>query len=122
MVSVQKTREIGLLKSMGFRNGTVMRLFMWYGLIQGVFGILLGTGAGLLILHYRQAIVDAFSAWTGRQALPKDLYFLDSLPSRTDPSDVGLIVGMVLVLCLVGGALPAWIAARKNPVEALRHD
>jgi lipoprotein-releasing system permease protein len=122
MVSVQKTREIGLLKSMGFRNGTVMRVFMWYGLIQGVFGILLGTGAGLLILHYRQTIVDAFSAWTGRQALPKDLYFLDSLPSRTDPSDVGLIVGMVLVLCLVGGALPAWIAARKNPVEALRHD
>ncbi|MEX2607545.1 MAG: ABC transporter permease [Kiritimatiellia bacterium] len=122
MVSVQKTREIGLLKSMGFRNGTVMGIFMWYGLIQGVAGIVLGTGAGLLILHYRQAILEGLSNVIGFEVLPKELYYVDGLPAKVVAGDVGMIVGLVLILCLVGGAVPAWLAARKDPVEALRHD
>jgi lipoprotein-releasing system permease protein len=122
MVSVQKTREIGLLKSMGFRNGTVMGIFMWYGLIQGVAGIFLGTGAGLLILHFRQNILEGLSAMFGFEVLPKELYYVDGLPAKVVANDVGMIVVLVLVLCLVGGAIPAWLAARKDPVEALRHD
>lgn len=122
MVSVQKTREIGLLKSMGFRNGTVMAIFMWYGLIQGVAGILWGTGAGLLILRYRQAILEGLSNLIGFEVLPKELYYVDGLPAKVVAGDVGMIVGLVLMLCLVGGAVPAWVAARKDPVEALRHD
>jgi lipoprotein-releasing system permease protein len=122
MVSVQKTREIGLLKSMGFRNRTVMGTFMWYGLIQGVTGILFGTGAGLLILHFRQNILEGLSKLIGFEVLPKELYYVEGLPARVVPEDVGMIVVMVLIFCVVSGAIPAWLAARKNPVEALRHD
>lgn len=122
MVSVQKTREIGLLKSMGFRNRSIMGVFMWYGLIQGVFGILLGTGTGLLVLEFRQQILDGMSMILGFEVLPKELYFLDGLPAKTDPKEVARIASLVLGLCLLGGSLPAWLAARKNPVEALRHD
>lgn len=122
MVSVQKTREIGLLKSMGFRNRTMMGIFMWYGLIQGVAGIILGTGSGLLILHYRQHILEGLSKMIGFDVLPKELYYVDGLPARVVPIDVLMIVGLVLMFCVVSGAIPAWLAARKNPVEALRHD
>jgi lipoprotein-releasing system permease protein len=122
MVSVQKTREIGLLKSMGFRNRTVMGIFMWYGLIQGVAGIVLGNGAGLLVLHFRQSILNGLSNLLGFEVLPKELYYLDGLPSQVVAGDVWLINGLVLLLCLVGGALPAWLAAHKHPVEAMRHD
>ena len=122
MVSVQKTREIGLLKSMGFRNRAVMGTFMWYGLIQGVAGILLGNGAGFLVLRYRQSILNGLSNVLGYEVLPKELYYLDGLPSKIVAGDVWLINGLVLALCLVGGALPAWLAARKHPVEAMRHD
>ncbi|MDF3129189.1 ABC transporter permease [Kiritimatiellaeota bacterium B1221] len=122
MVSVQKTREVGLLKSMGFRNSTIMGIFMWYGLIQGVAGIILGTASGLLVLHFRQHILDGLSRVTGLEILPKSLYYIDGLPSKVVPGDVAIIIGLVLVLCLVGGMIPAWLAARKNPVEALRHD
>ncbi len=122
MVSVQKTREIGLLKSMGFRNGTLMGIFMWYGLIQGVFGIFLGTGAGFLILRFRQNILNGLSAVTGFDPLPKELYYLDELPALTRMDDVLLIIGLVLLLCVLGGVFPAWLAARKDPVESLRHD
>lgn len=122
MMSVQKTREIGLLKSMGFRNGAVMGAFMWYGLIQGFFGILWGTGLGFLVLRYRQNLVEAVSRITQTDLLPFDLYFLHELPAETRWEDMALIVGLVLSLSLLGGSIPAWLSARRNPVEALRHD
>ena len=121
MMSVQKTREIGLLKSMGFRNGTVMGAFMWYGMIQGTFGIFLGTGAGLLVLRYRQSILEVLSRLFGMEVLPAELYFLYELPAETRFVDLALIWGLVWALCLFGGSIPAWLAARRNPVEALRH-
>jgi len=85
-------------------------------------GIVLGTGTGLLVLHYRQNILNGMSKLANMELLPPELYFLNELPSRTEASDVLMIVGLVLLLCLTGGSLPAWLAARRPPVEALRHD
>lgn len=121
MVGVQKTREIGLLKSMGFRNGTVMGAFMWYGLIEGVIGIVLGVGAGLLVLEFRQDILEFVSGVMRHEVMPPELYFLNELPSEPRAGDILQVVVMVLVLCLLGGSVPAWLAARRNPVEAMRH-
>jgi len=122
MMSVQKTREIGLLKSMGFRNSSVMGVFLVYGLIQGVIGIVTGIGTGLLVLAQRENILNGLSRMVGFEVLPKELYFLDSLPAKVVPQEIANIGALVLVLCVVAGVLPAWLAARKNPVEALRHD
>lgn len=121
MVGVQKTREIGLLKSMGFRNGTIMGVFMWYGLIEGILGIAFGVGTGLLVLEFRQEILNVISGIMQHDVLPAELYFLNELPSETRASDIVRVVGLVLALCLMGGSVPAWLAARKNPVEAMRH-
>ncbi|MCC5845016.1 MAG: ABC transporter permease [Verrucomicrobia bacterium] len=121
MVGVQKTQEIGLLKSMGFRNGTIMGVFMWYGLIEGLLGIAFGVGTGLLVLEFRQEILDVISNIMQHDVLPAELYFLNELPSETRASDIFRVVGLVLALCLMGGSVPAWLAARKNPVEAMRH-
>lgn len=121
MVGVQKTREIGLLKSMGYRNGTVMGAFMWYGFLQGILGITLGVLTGLLVLHYRNDLLAFISMAMNQEILPPELYFLSELPSETRGRDFVRIVGLVLGLCLGGAAVPAWLSARRNPVEALRH-
>jgi lipoprotein-releasing system permease protein len=121
MMGVQKTREIGLLKSMGFRNGTLMGVFMWYGLIEGILGIALGVGTGMLVLEFRQEILELISAMMQQDVLPAELYFLNELPSETRAGDIFRVVTLVLALCLTGGSIPAWLAARKNPVEAMRH-
>lgn len=121
MVGVQKTREIGLLKSMGYRNGTVMGAFMWYGFLQGILGITLGVLTGLLVLHYRNDLLALISMAMNQEILPPELYFLSELPSETRGRDFVRIVGLVLGLCLGGAAVPAWLSARRNPVEALRH-
>jgi lipoprotein-releasing system permease protein len=51
IVVVQKTKEIGLLKAVGFSSGSVMLVFLWQGLIQGIIGTALGIGLGLIVLY-----------------------------------------------------------------------
>ena len=56
-MTVQKTREIGLLKALGFTPGSIMRVFIWQGWIQGFLGTVLGVGLGLLVLRYRNDLL-----------------------------------------------------------------
>ena len=121
-VTVQKTREIGLLKSLGFSSGAVMRVFLWQGLVDGVFGTVLGTGFGLLMLHYRNDLLRVLSSRLGYELFPKELYHLTEIPARTSSSDILLIAGTVLVICTLAGVIPAWRAARLDPVKALRYE
>ena len=121
-VAVQKTREIGLLKALGFTDEKITGVFLWQGFIQGVLGTALGLGAGLLVLAYRNEIMHGLSRQFGLQILPKELYHLSSLPSRVVPADLLAVAGSVIVICTLAGVVPAWRAARLDPVRALRHE
>ncbi|NIP79533.1 MAG: FtsX-like permease family protein, partial [Gemmatimonadetes bacterium] len=80
MVVADKTREIGILKSMGMNDRTVLRIFMQQGLAIGVVGTLLGTGLGLFLVW----LLDTYEFIE----LPGDVYFLDTLPVALDPLDL----------------------------------
>jgi lipoprotein-releasing system permease protein len=114
MVVADKTREIGILKSMGMTDGAVLRIFMLQGLIIGVVGTVIGLlGGGVLIwLLQRYQFIE----------LPPDVYFIDRLPVALDPFDVALIAVVSLIIAFGATILPARQAARLLPVEAIRHD
>ncbi len=122
IVVVQKTKEIGLLKALGFASGSIMRIFFWQGWIQGVFGTVLGIGLGLLTLHYRNNLMRAMATVCRMEIFPKELYHLSEIPSRTAPSDIALIAILALIICTLAGLLPAWRAARLDPAQALRYE
>ena len=114
MVVADKTREIGILKSMGLTDVKVLRIFVLQGLTIGVIGTALGTVGGLIltwILDHYQII-----------SLPGDVYFLDTLPVALDPLDVGLIIVVSVLIAFAATIYPARQAARLLPVEAIRHD
>lgn len=114
MVVTDKTREIGILKSMGMTDGAVLRVFLLQGLAIGLIGTLLGALGGLTLvglIHRYQFI-----------SLPGDVYFLDTLPVALDPLDFALIIAISLLIALAATIHPARQASRLQPVDAIRHE
>jgi len=121
VISVQKTKEIGLMKALGFSSGKIVAAFVWLGWIQ----CLVGTGAGIatafLVLFNLKSIV-AWLASFNVKVFPKEIYGLSEIPWSISPMDVVQIGVFVLVFCTVACVLPAYMAARLDPVESLRQE
>ena len=118
VLTVQKTSEIGLLKALGFTKAKIMGAFVVHGLVQVTTGTLLGLAAAHAVLRNLQNIVDQLARF-GVQVFPKSVYGLDSIPYRLVAADVVWVVAIVYFFGLLAALVPAFLAASKNPVEAL---
>lgn len=119
---VQKTREIGVLKALGAGPASVATLFLGQSLVVGVLGVLSGLGFGLLALRYRNEFLHFMNERVGFNLFPADIYQFRDLPAETVATDVLVICGGSLVICLLAGVIPAVRAALLQPVEALRNE
>ncbi len=119
---VRKTREIGLLGAMGGRARHVAACFCVQGLVIGVAGTVLGVGFGFGLLYYRNAIVHLIASLTMGQDVFEKFYQFSSLPRHTEPRDVALIILFSILASTIAGLIPAWRAAKLQPVEALRSE
>lgn len=119
---VRKTREIGLLGAMGGRARSVAACFCFQGLFIGAGGTVAGLGLGLLLLHYRNALVQFIASFTMGQEVFVKFYQFSNLPAYTEPKDVAIIVVFSIIASTLAGLIPAWRAARLKPVEALRSE
>jgi len=119
---VQKTREIGMLKALGGTRGQVLWLFLSQGLLVGVAGVITGFGLGMLAVSYRNEFLHLMRGLTGVELFPASIYQFTELPALLIPSDIAIICGSALLICLLAGLVPAWNAARLKPVEALRYE
>jgi lipoprotein-releasing system permease protein len=121
-VSIQKTREIGLLQSLGATSGRIVSVFVLLGFLVGLTGTLMGVGHGLLALYYRNDVLNWLTALTGWQLFPVEIYNFSELPAVVNQGDVTVIALAALVICTLAGVAPAIRSARLNPVEALRYE
>ncbi len=121
-LTVQKTREIGLLKALGFSSGQIMRVFFWQGWVEGVLGTALGIGSGLWILRHRNNLMYWLSERFGWELFPKELYHLSEIPASTSGTDLVVIAVVVMIICTLAGIVPAYRAARLDPAQALRNE
>lgn len=119
---VQKTKEIGLLKALGFPSVSIMSVFFWQGFIQGLFGTVMGIGLGILVLRFRNAIMRGLASLLSMELFPKELYHLSEIPARVTFTDVGMVAVLSLLICTLAGFIPARRAAKLDPARALRYE
>ena len=122
MTVTEKQADIAILRTLGASPRSVMTVFIVQGALIGVFGTLIGAGGGLLLANNLDVIVPAIERLLNVQFLPREVYFISSLPSDPRASDIVPITVISLVLSLVATLYPSWRASRTRPAEALRYD
>ena len=122
MIVVEKTRDIGILKSLGASGRGIAGIFLGYGFSLGTVGSLAGMGLGLLFVHYINKIAGWLGTLTGRELFDPSVYFFHEIPTIVHPFTVTWIVGGALAIAVAASVLPAIRAAMLHPVEALRHE
>lgn len=112
MVVRDKTREIGILKAMGFTERGIRHVFLIQGVVIGLVGTILGTtlgvSVGVLIDRYRLISLDP------------TIYFIDHLPVRLEPGDTLWMALLGFSVAALATLYPAWQASRLYPIEAIR--
>ena len=122
MVVMEKTRDIAILKAMGTPPKGILRIFIIEGLVIGVVGTVLGAILGLGIALNLEKVSGFVENLFGFKFLPKDVYYIDKLPSQVNPLDVGLIAVTAVLITLLATLYPSWRASKLDPAEALRYE
>ena len=122
MIVMEKNKDIAILKSMGATSATIMKIFIYQGLIVGVVGTFFGCIAGLTIALNLQKISLVIEKIFNFKILPGDVYYLSELPSKVNYSDVVVIVIGTLTICFLSTIYPALRASKLDPAEALRYE
>jgi len=122
MTVTEKQPDIAILRTLGATPRSVMAVFIVQGALIGVFGTLLGVAGGLFVANNLDSIFPTIERIAGFPLIPKDIYFISSLPSDPRASDVVPIAVISIVLSLVATLYPSWRASRVRPAEALRYD
>ena len=114
MMVMRKTREIAILKSMGATRQSILKIFVLNGMVIGglgtILGLVLGLGLCSLLKHYQFI------------SLPKDVYYISTLPVQIQSLDVLSIVVAAMAISFLATLYPSWQAARLDPVEAIRYE
>jgi lipoprotein-releasing system permease protein len=122
MTVTDKQSDIAILRTLGAAPRSIMKIFMIQGAIIGLVGTALGVSLGALIAFNVDIIVPAIERVLGLQFLPKDIYFINSLPSDPRLPDIATIGAVSVVMSLLATLYPSYSASRVKPAEALRYE
>jgi lipoprotein-releasing system permease protein len=113
LLSVEKTKEIGILSACGFSRFSISKIFFYEGVIVGTLGTILGLSLGITI----SLVLKNFEIFD----LPQGVYYIDKLPIVLLPQDIISVCVCAFLITVISGLYPAYQVSKLKPVEALRY-
>ena len=120
MIVRHKSKDIGILKSIGIAKGDIVKLFLCFAFLVGVLGSAIGATAGVVFLTRINQIERWLYDHYGFQVWDRMFYAIDDIPNEIEFGTMAVIIGSAIFACLLGAVVPSWQAARLKPVESLR--
>ena len=139
MVVMEKRKSIGILKTMGAHPYSIMTIFVLEGFFIGLIGAIVGVITGLVtainlesIIHWIERTINGVMSWIfitfdlgifyPVSLVPKNVYYIDSLPTQIQPEFVMIVAILAIFIATVAAILPSWYASRLHPVESIRYE
>ena len=119
MAVKDKSGDIAVLRTLGAKDGLIRAVFVWYGLLAGLFGSVAGVVIGVVVALQLTPIINGIETLIGHQFLSGDIYFIDFLPSELHALDVIYVLVTALVLSLLASWYPARRASNIDPARVL---
>lgn len=114
MTVMEKKKDVAILKAMGAKRRSIMKIFMVEGIAIGITGALIGSFFGYVICE----IVKRYKIIS----LPEDIYYISKLPAKISLLDVGIVAGITIIISILATLYPSYKAANIDPVETLRYE
>lgn len=122
MAVKDKQGDIAILRTLGATPMEIARIFLVQGALIGVMGTLIGVAGGMAIAYNIDVLVPLIERILGIQFLPREIYFIQALPSDPRVDDIIVIAVTSLVMSLLATLYPSWRASKLEPSQVLRHD
>ncbi|OIV46444.1 lipoprotein transporter subunit LolE [Sodalis sp. TME1] len=119
MAVKDKSADIAILRTLGAKDGLTRAIFIWYGLLAGLTGSVIGAVVGVLMALNLTTLVKGLERLLGHRLLSGDIYFIDFLPTELHWVDVTSVLATALLLSLLASWYPARRASRIDPARVL---
>ena len=118
----EKNKDIGILKTIGLSNKSLLKVFLSIGLIIGFIGTVSGGIIGILFSLNIQSIQLFFEKIFNIELFSKEIYYLSNLPSKLNNFEVGYVLLISIFICLIATLFPAYRSIKVDPIQSLKND